>query len=1340
VAGRWPVMITLDPIQFFALRKSAFGPVDVSGWSGTGKSSLANAIASQAAGAGKSCLLVGTSDVLDRPLSYGVIREIHRVLADRAQLSHPAASSSGPPSPRPRQANPIQARVRSNPAAARVAARMLQKARELENGHNLTPAEVEESIVTERALAAGAANSLSLAMQDASRIADVLWTGNARAGRTFKDVDEVVSGRSVEVPPNDEALTLILADDQKYDGALAKIVSSQQEAKEDRAVSNAVGALLRPRSSDRTLSEYHKHASFMARTIGGAIALIKRHGNFKAAVTAGGGNDAAKAIEYFVRMRPDQGLGAAVKTFEAALQDYRHDTALLEPLLAEHGSKALASFGTPTAARDGLPLQDIGSLVQKLREARYAARHLPSHLGALRGALSRSLFERIMSAPIEDATDILGSVGTPDPRSKAAAELRQLRDLFASTGFGDLFEAPKDLVDQIGEASTAPEKIEPQPLGQSYSPEVLDLLLELTSVIERIPELEWPASVKRARTAKEIAGAIESLGRFDVVVIDDVASYPPGLISDIQRSGSTVHRVGSAQQDNAIALEIPHRQADAAIAAAASRRPGRWLGAPESFGVLVRADPALNVGELSAAADGLVSELRRNGCSAALSSAAQSADVIVAAMDELRDADLAAIAEKACRGIVVLCRADGRSPASQTSAAQTADVKSAQSLGWNISRSTIEGTVIEKGGRLAALIGEAIAVSPWDETVADVSRRLEALGWHPIVSWNGTERSSRDLEDLLASHSVSATPSPFRKIAEDFDLRSPPLPPGGGTTSHDSHHAAAAEPVVTASGELLQDDQAAPDAAPSHAEFGGDHQPHAVLSEKTETHAGEYPSGTPDDTQPDPLRDERGLDGGDQMVEPAAIDEPASGDAAAGADDPQPESQEAEESITLPSRAPSGTPAVFRDRRGTRRAAAPRDGAEPRCEGRAAPIRQSEAKLRLTIDEIRKRAHLAGVLLRPEGFPEEIDIDGFSVQAFDQSRYGDIDLDWSPELLAGELRFKDTAHGLEWIRSARPFHVFAAMPGEPDLMTASAAALGTDCTIVCREEDMSAIEAVTTEAGSPALRRFVGFQGVPPGWVVLAGYSPVRALAAPPEWLKPLDPGAEISISMSGGFKIRHAVYAQGEPPLIRIEGMPSNCEVFIDRETAEKQDDGSWTAPGWDAPGSHLIDIVPGPSQSYDVMADPAFGAGWEPWKAHDSLAVPLAGVAAVCGAMVFCPDGRMVLATEAASSVTALGAEQQVKALSLRRDAPAAIAALLFEPLFVIISSGGRRANSKILVLNFRTAQPERRPAQYDRRWASTVRDLAARRIPVRPQTPAADATWRSATRQARRWRRGK
>jgi hypothetical protein len=1267
--------------------------------------------------------------------------------------------------------------------------RTFQKARELAAAHDLKPSEVEESVVADHP---EVSNFASLAVQDAARIADVLWSGNGRAGRTFKDVDEVVAGRPVEVPPKEDVLGLILASDQDYEGSLATIVSRHRESQEEHAVSQAVASLLRPRSSDRPLSEYHRHASFMARTISGAIALIKRHGSLKAAIAAGAGTDVAKAIEYFVRMKPEQGAGVAVRTFEAALQDYRHDSAVLEPLLAGHGQRTLESFTSAPAPRDGYTGQDIGVLVQKLREARYAARHLPAHLGALRTSLRKQQFERIFNAPIEEAFSILES-GSPDPRSKAANDLRQLRDLFASTGFGDLFAVSADFSDRVSNVSALPESS--APALPSYSPEVLDLLLDLTITAEQHESAEWPASVWRAGTAQDVADAISRRLRFDFVVIDDVSEYPSDMVRALESSGTTVHRVGVQHHDNAVLLEIPHRQFDAEIAAAVSGQASRWLGAPDTFGIVVRADATLDPAQLASAAERLVSELRKNGCGAAPASGAQEADVIVASVDELRNSDVSSFAKKARQGIVVLCRADGRSPTVMQDADPAPDIKWAESLGWSISDRAIDGTVLKKGGRSVALIGETIALSPRDETVADVASRLTDLGWRPIVLWRGAERSPDELGDLLTAHSVPNAGNRFRTIAETFSLADQ-TPPGGDGPGTDGRGQPAAEgsQQLRATGADQGVEQAGGESARFHHDTSAESDSLAADgSGKNNQDAGQRiedqvikpaPSTEPRTDDPSVAELEKAepvpasAPGAPEAVEqpqayssippgsPGLAGEP--GDPEEGTSQDVQNTSDLEEATTegdspadeleagrdpasaislaqpgdeAPLEAPSGTTAVFRDRRGARRAAVNSAGSERRRE-KAGRVRQAEAKFRLAIDPIRRHIHLSVILLRPEGFPEEIAVavSGSPIPAFDLARYDDIEVEWTSEVLNGEFRVRDETQGLEWLRSARPFQIFAGAAGERDLVTVSAAALGSENTILCREKDAGAIEAVAAETGSPPLRRITGFHSIPAGWAVMGGYVPVRAMASPAEWLKPLDPGAEIRISFSGGFKIRGATYAQGEPPRILIQGMPSNCEVGIDRIPAERLEDGSWLAPGWDTPGKHFLDVVPGPSQSYEIVSDPACGAGWDSWSAQEDLVPQVAGAAAICGAMVVSPHGRTVLATEPASSVVALGSQHQVQALALRHDAPAAISVLPFEPLFVIISSGGRRANGKILVLNFPAIASEQKPPKFDQRWASTIRTLAARRIPIRPETPAAKAAWRLATRAARRGRRGR
>jgi hypothetical protein len=765
-------MITLDPVQALALRKSAVEPVEIAGSSGTGKSTVANAIALQASRCGKSCLLIGTSAILDRAGGYRVLGEIHRAVADRSQLDHsPSSGSNTVQGSGVVQWDPVEARARANPARARLAVSTLRRARELAARHDLKPSEIEESLAADRPFGPAAANFLSLAVQDASRIADVLWSGNGRAGRTLKDVDEVAAGRPVEVPPEEDALSLMLASDQEYEEQLAKIVSSRQQSKEEHALSKSVAGLRRPRSSDKTLSEHHGHASFMARTIGSAIALIKKYGTLKAALAAGSDTDAARVIEYLIRMRPEQSAGASVRTLETALQDYRHDSAVLESLLAEHGHRALGSFSLVPTARESRSQQEIGTLIQRLREARYAARHLPAHLESLRASLPKAQFERMLKAPIEDAFSILER-RAPAPRAKAATEMRQLRELFASTGFGDLLGADDDFAERVERASAAPPEAAAR-LPQPHNPEVLDLLLELTTFVEQHEPAEWPASVRRARTAQQAVDVISGPTQFDVVVIDDVFDYPLDLIGALERSGATVHRIGVTHHDTAIVLEMPHRQSDAEIAAVVSGQPNRWLGASESFGIVVRTDPRLESTQLSSAADRLVSELRKSGCNVAPASAGQEADVIVASVDELRDADVSAFAEKARQGIAVLCRTNRRSPPANQDRGPEPDIESAEQLGWLISRATIDGTVLERDGRSVALIREPVAIWPGDETVADVTTRLTALGWRPVVLWRGAERAPQELENLLMGHAVPTGTSPFRKIAETFSLAEP---------------------------------------------------------------------------------------------------------------------------------------------------------------------------------------------------------------------------------------------------------------------------------------------------------------------------------------------------------------------------------------------------------------------------------------------------------------------------------------------------------------------------------------------------------------------------------------
>jgi hypothetical protein len=243
-------MITLDPVQLFALRKSANEPIQVSGLKGAGKSTLANAIATQSARDGRSCLLIGRDTSLDRPMAFQTLEHVHQVLADRAQLNNQTDVSSltagtklVPPS------DLVETRAKIDPAAAKTAVRLLRRTRELSDRYKLNADEIEESTANQ-SIAPDAFDLAFLAVQDASRLADELWSGNGRAGRSFHELKELLAGKTIEVPANEQILKLILSDDGTFETALSKILSNRSDQKEEQIVAAIIGRLRRPRTPE----------------------------------------------------------------------------------------------------------------------------------------------------------------------------------------------------------------------------------------------------------------------------------------------------------------------------------------------------------------------------------------------------------------------------------------------------------------------------------------------------------------------------------------------------------------------------------------------------------------------------------------------------------------------------------------------------------------------------------------------------------------------------------------------------------------------------------------------------------------------------------------------------------------------------------------------------------------------------------------------------------------------------------------------------------------------------------------------------------------------------------
>ena len=434
-----------------------------------------------------------------------------------------------------------------------------------------------------------------------------------------------------------------------------------------------------------------------------------------------------------------------------------------------------------------------------------------------------------------------------------------------------------------------------------------------------------------------------------------------------------------------------------------------------------------------------------------------------------------------------------------------------------------------------------------------------------------------------------------------------------------------------------------------------------------------------------------------------------------------------------------GLPAVYRDRRGLRRAAGKASG-----KGTGTPSPPAEARFRLMLDPVQRNARLSVILMRPEGFPERIQpfLDGEGpVEAFDADRYDDLVLSWTGELLSGELRI-GSKENHQWLRAARTVHIFSENPAESGMISVGSAQTDATHAVICRTDDEDVVRAAAVTTGSSSLVSHQRWRGIPDGWVVLSGYCPRHAAGTPlPPQFSPLDPGTEVGILLTGGLKIKATVYAEGSPPRIAIAPLPNGASVSIGGMPAKKVADGAWEADSWDSPGHHLIDVVPGPSLTYQIIGDPVMNGEWQFWDAHPArfgadLHKPWSR-AGICGAAVRGPEGQTVIAAASLPVLIALGERRQAVPLMPRSDAPASIAMMSEAPCFLIAATGLRRKQGRIVWLGSRA----KRGSHFspDQHWAETVRSVAARRLGLEGADPDGERVWRNAKQRARRiWRK--
>jgi hypothetical protein len=455
----------------------------------------------------------------------------------------------------------------------------------------------------------------------------------------------------------------------------------------------------------------------------------------------------------------------------------------------------------------------------------------------------------------------------------------------------------------------------------------------------------------------------------------------------------------------------------------------------------------------------------------------------------------------------------------------------------------------------------------------------------------------------------------------------------------------------------------------------------------------------------------------------------------------EPSQSEAEPSVIVVSAEPRPRrrrrqPSVYRDRRGGRR---PRTSGERATDASPGVALPADALLRLAIRPIQRTVTLSLVLARSEGFPREVTLagSGATVSAYDEGRYDDTDIPVGSSLIGGELRF-DSLEGFQWLRTSRRIQIFSTSPSEPDLVSVSAARAGAEHAVLCSAPDVAEVRRIAALAGSPALTSHDGWPGVPAGCAVLSQYRPVRRVRDVDPSLRTLDPGESVEIELVGGLAIRPKAFAQGHPPSIVIDDLPEATGVSIGGERAQQSEGGSWVAPGWDSPGRHTIDVVPGPSVTYEVVVDPAYAAGWTSWNAHaDRFGVSATlswQSAQICGARLTAQDGGRIVAAQAGESSVALGLRSNAGILRRRDDVGVSVGAIVGDVAFLVSTSGGRRHQGRVTWLGY-PMDGLGADSQYPGRlWIEVVRSASSRRLALVGADDFGAKAWRAAVARAR------
>ena len=327
-----------------------------------------------------------------------------------------------------------------------------------------------------------------------------------------------------------------------------------------------------------------------------------------------------------------------------------------------------------------------------------------------------------------------------------------------------------------------------------------------------------------------------------------------------------------------------------------------------------------------------------------------------------------------------------------------------------------------------------------------------------------------------------------------------------------------------------------------------------------------------------------------------------------------------------------------------------------------------------------------------------------------------------------------------WRLSGRDVYVLAGRHGLAGSVSTTWLKIGRDDQVVlCKAGRVAEVMAVLDQAGCGQIEAHSEDYGAPAGWIFFRRVKPLRTLphASGNDILDVLRPLPKVEIELDDGLWLYDSVWLSGFPPKISVSGdIPSHTEVRIDDRPAALQANGSFTAPGWDQEGNHMV-WCGGTQAKYSIYSP---SPNWEPWQPYDYFG------GTVCGAIAM-PRKADQLATVPITNRVLLGAKPGEIFRCGMRAGTEWTGFVPFKVVWAVPDDALHSDRSNHSVLLFAMVPPNLHTGagKFNRReklavwcWCQSILDCRRKGLPISPVRSEAEQLWRDYARLARKmWR---